>query len=158
SLEQTFERKYDHLGPVDFAKEVIQFGDWLGREGKSLSPAEMAHALAEYSFVQDRLSFWLAYDYKPPTAQGNLLSAALTLYQGAVLGGLVRPGRLPESMLAVAGTASLFGGGPPRRAGHREGAPVAPAQAPKVEGRGGIGEAEKPVQITLRGVEHTMPD
>jgi hypothetical protein len=70
SLEQTFERKYDHLGPVDFAKEAIRFGDWLGREGKSLSPAEMAHALAEYSFVQDRLSFWLAYDYKPPTAQG----------------------------------------------------------------------------------------
>lgn len=26
SLEQTFERKYDDLGPVDFAKEVIQFG------------------------------------------------------------------------------------------------------------------------------------
>jgi hypothetical protein len=76
SLEQAFERKYDDLGPVDFAKEVIQFGDWLGRAGGSLSPAEMAHALAEYSFLQNRLSFWLNYDYKPPTAQGNLLSAA----------------------------------------------------------------------------------
>jgi len=31
----------------------------------------MALALAEYSFLQERLSFWLAYDYKPPTAQGN---------------------------------------------------------------------------------------
>jgi hypothetical protein len=71
SLEQTFERKYDDLGPVDFAKEVIQFGDRLGREGKNFSPAEMALALAEYSFLQERLSFWLAYDYKPPTAQGN---------------------------------------------------------------------------------------
>jgi hypothetical protein len=161
SLEQTFEQKYDHLGPVDFAKETIQFGDWLGREGRSLSPAAMAHALAEYSFLQDRLSFWLNYEEKPPAAQGNLLSAALTLYQGAVLGGFVRPGRLPESMLAVAGTASLFSGGPPRRASQSpplEDAPAASAQAPKVEGLGGIGEAEKPVQITLRGVEHTMPD
>jgi hypothetical protein len=115
SLEQTFERKYDYLGPVDFAKEVIQFGDRLGREGKNLPPGEVARALAEYSFLQERLSFWLAYDYKPPTAQGNLLSAALTLYQGAVVGGFVRPGRLPESMLAVAGTASLFSEGPPQR-------------------------------------------
>jgi hypothetical protein len=81
SLEQTFERKYDDLGPVDFSKEVIQFGDWLGREGKNLSPADLANAVAEYSFLQDRLSFWLAYDHKPPTAQANLLSAALTLYQ-----------------------------------------------------------------------------
>jgi hypothetical protein len=96
SLEQAFERKYDDLGPVDFAKEVIQFGDWLGREGKNLSPTEMANALAEYSFVQDRLSFWLAYDYKPPSAQGNLLSAALTLYQGAVIGGFVRPAICPN--------------------------------------------------------------
>jgi hypothetical protein len=124
SLEQAFERKYDDLGPVDFAKEVIQFGDWLGRAGGSLTPAEMAHALAEYSFLQNRLSFWLNYDYKPPTAQGNLLSAALTLYQGAVSGGFVRPGHLPESMLAVAGTASLFSEGPPRR--------IRPSQEPTV--------------------------
>jgi len=140
SLEQTFERKYDHLGPVDFAREAIHFGDWLGREGKNLSPAEMAHALAEYSFVQDRLSFWLAYDYKPPTAQGNLLSAALTLYQGAVLGGFVRPGRLPESMLAVAATASLFSGGPPERPYKKptvQEAPAAPSQVPKEVARFG---------------------
>lgn len=143
SLEQAFERKYDDLGPVDFAKEVIQFGDWLGRAGGSLSPAEMAHALAEYSFLQNRLSFWLSYDYKPPTAQGNLLSAALTLYQGAVIGGFARPGHLPESMLAVAGTASLFSEGPPRRIRPSqeptvEEVPIAPAQAPKeIKGLGG---------------------
>ena len=133
SLEQTFERMYDDLGPVDFSKEVIQSGDWLGREGKNLSPVELVNAVAEYSFLQDRLSFWLAYDYKPPTAQGNLLSAALTLYQGAVNGGIVRPGHLPESMLAVAGTASLFGEGPPRRRYEKptfEDAPGEPLQAP----------------------------
>ncbi len=96
-----------------------------------------------YSFVQDRLSFWLAYDYKSPTAQGNLLSAALTLYQGAVTGGFVRPGYLPASMLAVAGTASLFSQGPPRRIRSPleptlEGMPIAPAEAPKeIKGLGG---------------------
>jgi hypothetical protein len=134
SLEQAFERKYDDLGPVDFAKEVIQFGDWLGRAGGSLSPAEMAHALAEYSFIQNRLSFWLNYDYKPPMAQGNLLSAALTLYQGAVIGGFARPGHLPESMLVVAGTASLFSGNSPERPYKKptvEEAPGAPLQNPK---------------------------
>jgi hypothetical protein len=69
SLEQSFERKYDDLGPVDFSKEVTQFGYWLGQTGRNLSPAELAHALAEYSFLQNRLSFWLSYDYKPVTAQ-----------------------------------------------------------------------------------------
>jgi hypothetical protein len=59
SLEQEFEKKYDDLGPVDFAKRVFEFGDWLAREGGGLSPAEREHALAEYSFLQDRLSFWL---------------------------------------------------------------------------------------------------
>jgi hypothetical protein len=134
SVEQTFESKYDHLGPVDFAKDVIQFGDWLGREGKNLSAAETAHARAEYSFLQDRLSFWLDYDYKPPTAQGNLLSAALTLYQGAVIGEFVQPGHLPESMVDVAGTASLFGNGPPGRPYKKpavEEVPGAPLQAPE---------------------------
>jgi hypothetical protein len=40
-----------------------------------------------------------------------------------------------------------------------KGAPVAPARGPKEVGaRSGIGEAEKPIQITLGGVEHTMPE
>src|SRR5579862_1461123 len=78
SPEQEFERKYDDLGPVDFAKQVIQFGDRLGRDGKDLSPEEKQRALDEYSFLQDRLSLWLGYEYKPPAAQGNLLSAAFT--------------------------------------------------------------------------------
>ena len=157
SIEQAFEGKYDNLGPVDFAKEVIQFGDWLGRNGANLSPAEMAYTLAEYSFLQDRLSAWLAYDYKPPQAQGNLLSAALTLYQGAFNGGIVGARHLPESMLVVAGTASLFGGGAPGRppksgfedplfvpgkAPKRpavEEEPLAPARAAKeTEGLGGV--------------------
>jgi hypothetical protein len=159
SLEQAFERKYDDLGPVDFAKEVIQFGDWLGRAGGSLSPAEMAHALAEYSFLQNRLSFWLNYDYKPPTAQGNLLSAALTLYQGAVIGGFVRPGHLPESMLTVAGTASLFSEGPPRRIRPSqeptvEEVPIAPAQAPKeIKGLGGTVDNSEAKIVWGKGIK-----
>lgn len=108
-----FEQKYDDLGPVEFAKRVIQFGDWLGRNGGNLSPDEKAHALAEYSFLQNRLSFWLSYDYTPPEAQLNLHSAALTLYQGAVNGGLVGPSDLPPSMLDVGGAAWGADNAPP---------------------------------------------
>lgn len=107
SLEEAFERKYDDLGPVEFAKEVIQFGDWLGRNGQNLAPDDRAQAFAEYKFLQDRLNFWQGYDYTPPTAQLNLHSATLTLYQGAVNGGLAGPGELPPSMLDVAGVAAL---------------------------------------------------
>jgi hypothetical protein len=143
ALQQTFERKYDDLGPVDFAKQVIQFGDWLGRAGANLSPEEKQHALAEYSFLQDRLSFWQNYAYTPPTAQGNLLSAALTLYQGAINGGIVSVGNLPESMLALGGAASMFTDGAPRiRPATKpafDDAPGTPPQAPKeIEGTGRI--------------------
>ena len=102
ALEQAFESEYDDLGPVDFAKRVIQFGDHLAREGANLLPAEKGRALAEYSFLEGRLSFWLAYEYTPPTARGNLLSAAQFLFQGAILSGIVQPGHLPKSMLDVA--------------------------------------------------------
>jgi hypothetical protein len=107
SREETFERKYDDLGPVEFSKEAIQFGDWLGRNGQNLTADEKAQAVAEYAFIQDRLNFWQAYDYTPAVAQLNLHSAALTLYQGAVNGGLVGPGDLPESMLDVAGGVAI---------------------------------------------------
>jgi hypothetical protein len=117
----------------------------------------MAHALAEYSFLQNRLSFWLSYDYKPPTAQGNLLSAALTLYQGAVIGGFARPGHLPESMLVVAGTASLFSGNSPERPYKKpavEEAPGAPLQELKEVERFGPIVSNRDVKITWRkGIE-----
>ncbi len=108
-----FEQKYDDLGPVEFAKQVIEFGDGLGRNGGNLSAADKVHALAEYSFLQDRLSFWLGYDYTPLEAQLNLHSAALTLYQGAVNGGLVGPSDMPPSMVDVAGAAWGADNGPP---------------------------------------------
>jgi CDI toxin restriction endonuclease-like domain len=141
--EQEFEKKYDDLGPVDFAKEVIQFGDWLGRAGANLSPEEKEHALAEYSFLQNRLSFWLNYDHTPPMAQGNLRSAALTLYQGAINGGIVGVGNLPESMLAVRGAASFITDGAPRIRPTTKpafgDAPATPPQRPKeIEGTGRI--------------------
>ncbi len=143
SLIETLESEYDWLGPVDFAKQVIQFGDRLGREGGSLSPADKERALAEYSFLQDRLSFWLAYEYTPPTAQGNLLSAALTLFRGANAAGIAGPGHLPKSMLDVASGAWAIDNLPPRVRFSAEPKveiePTAPAEAPKeVEGLGGI--------------------
>ncbi|QGM46232.1 hypothetical protein [Methylocystis heyeri] len=103
-----FESKYDELGPVDFTKKVIEFGDRLGREGRNLSPEAKERAAAEYAFLQDRLSFWLDYDYKPPAAHANLLSAALTLYQGAINGGIATAGEMPRSMVDVGGAAWAF--------------------------------------------------
>ncbi len=155
SLVETFEKEYDWLGPVDFAKRVIEFGDRLGREGGSLSPADKERALAEYAFLQDRLSFWLAYEYTPPTAQGNLLSAALTLFQGANNAGIVDPGHLPKSMLDVAGGAWAVDNLPPRVRFSAETKveiePAAPAEAPKeVEGLGGIVDNSE-VEIDWKG-------
>lgn len=94
---------------------MIEFGDWLARQGPNLSPAEKERALAEYSFLQDRLSLWLSYSYKPAIAHANLLSAALALYQGAIIGGIVRVGDFPRSMLDVAAAAWAFDNVPPRR-------------------------------------------
>ena len=100
------ERKYDDLGPIEFAKQVIQFGLTLEADGKSYSPVQRQEALAEYNFLQDRLNFWQAYDNKPLEAGGNLDSAAVVLYHGAVLGGIVpvggKGGGLPASVLVAA--------------------------------------------------------
>lgn len=105
ALEQVFASQYDDLGPVDFAKLVFQFGDQLSRNGANFAPADRDRAAAEYAFLEDRLSFWLAYEYTPPTARGNLLSAAQALFQGAMSSGVGQPGHLPKSMLDVAADA-----------------------------------------------------
>ena len=127
---QTFEQKYDNLTPVDFSKQVIQFGQWLERQGKSLSPAARQDALAEYNFLQVRLSFWLAYDYKSWAAHLNLVSAADLLYQGAINSGIVQVGHIPPSMLDVLGEAWGLEGGrshiPSARAPNLE--PVLPGE------------------------------
>jgi hypothetical protein len=98
SLELLFEREYD-VGPSAFAERVIAFGDRLAREGKKLSPSEKERARAEYSFLQDRLSFWLGYDRKPPKTQAQLYAAAEILYDGAVEGEIVWAGDLPRSLI-----------------------------------------------------------
>ncbi|HWG07185.1 MAG TPA: hypothetical protein VG271_19450, partial [Beijerinckiaceae bacterium] len=139
SLEEAFERKYDGLGPTEFAKQVIEFGDLLGRQGSDLSPAEKEHALAEYSFLQDRLSFWLDYDFKPPKAQANLLSAALTLYQGAINGGVVGIGQLPRSMLDVAGASGWTSDSAPPR--------IRPLLAPNIEEPPPIARLRPPAEL-----------
>jgi hypothetical protein len=110
----------------------------------------LADAHAEYLFLQVRLSYWIRAD-NPITVQGNLLSAALALYQGAVLGGIVGARHIPQSMLAVAGLVGLFSDGPPRFPGK-----VPPTRG--VGGPGDIGEVDEPIQMTLRGRKYTMPD
>jgi hypothetical protein len=111
SSVQSFEQEYDGLGPVDFSRRVSEFAYWLEEHGRTLSPLARQYALSEYSFLQNRLSFWLDYDYKPWSAHLNLVSAADLLYQGAVNGGIVEVGHLPPSMLAVVGEAWGLEGG-----------------------------------------------
>jgi hypothetical protein len=115
TLQETFEKKYDDLGPKDFADEVIRFGYWLEGHGRELSLAEKDRALAEYSFLQNRLSLWLNYEYKSAQEHGYLVSAASRLFQGATNSGLVPVGHLPPSVLDVAGTIALFDNPPPSR-------------------------------------------
>ncbi len=134
------ERKYDDLGPVEFAKQVIQFGWNLGVEGKNFTPEQRQDALTEYNFLQDRLNFWLSYENKPLTAGANLLSASLQLYEGAVNGNIVpvggKGGDLPVSMLAVAtGILAADNGAPSvRLRGPAGGAEVEPEPVPLEHG------------------------
>jgi hypothetical protein len=94
-LEKAFERKYGAHRLVEFSKQVTEFGDWLETRGRDLSPAERERALAEHSFLQDCLSVLLNVEDKSAREQGDLLSAAIKLCQGATNSGLVPVGHLP---------------------------------------------------------------
>jgi hypothetical protein len=115
ALQHSFEEKYDNLGPEEFSKKVIEFGYWLEAHGRTLSPADKEHALAEYDFLQSRLSTWIKYEYKSARESNYLLSAATSLFQGGSNSGLVPIGHIPTSMLSVAGTVALFDTPPPNR-------------------------------------------
>jgi len=95
SLEEAFERKYGHFGPVEFSKRVAEFSYWLETHGRDLSPPERGRALAEHSFLQDCLSFWLNTEDKSSREQADLFSAAIKLCQGATNSGVVPVGHLP---------------------------------------------------------------
>jgi hypothetical protein len=107
------ERKYDDLGPVAFAKEVIQFGDQLGRRGKDLTPEERKAARAEYDFLQGRIAWWQSYSDKPFEAEVNLLSASLILFQGGQLSEIASVKEIPWSMIPVATGAMVLDGTQP---------------------------------------------
>lgn len=158
------ERKYDDLGPVAFARQAILFGEQLSRQGKSLTPEEQQAARAEYDFLQSRLSFWLGYDNKPFEAQANLISAALALYQGAMVGGIVPVGGkhdgIPQSMLVAGIGAMAFDdsqpGFPLRRpsTGTSFEGEVVPSERPsRSEGIGDVAE-EQPPSGRLGDVAH----
>jgi len=95
SLEEAFEQKYGNATVVEFSKQVTEFGDWLETHARDLSPAEEERALAEHSFLQDCLSFLLNVEDKSAREQGDLLSAAMRLCQGATNSGLAPVGHLP---------------------------------------------------------------
>jgi hypothetical protein len=111
------ENEFDHLGPKEFSQRVWQFGEWLEREGSKLNSTERTNALAEYIFLEHRLSLWLGYSFKPAQAQNYLLGAAYTLYRGAVNGHIIsvggKGGDPPASMYAVFVAAMANDGGTP---------------------------------------------
>jgi len=109
------EKKYDSLGPVELADKAIRFGEYLEGHGKELSPEDRSSALREYEFLQSRLTFWRGtYDGEMPLeAIPNLNSAALNLFQGGILSGIVPlPAHytdFPYSYMAAAGDAPPAG-------------------------------------------------
>ncbi len=78
-----------------------------------MSSEQREGALREYLFLQNRLSSWLGDGTVETNAHANLISAALNLYQGAVLGGVVAVGGhygdLPHSYMAAAAAAPPAG-------------------------------------------------
>jgi hypothetical protein len=114
TTQETLEQKYDDLGPEEFSKKVIEFGYWLEAHGRELSRAEKERALAEYSFLQNRVIARLQYEYKSGQELGFIQSAATFLFQGAANSGLVPAGHLPPSfLLAVAGSIAAIDAPPP---------------------------------------------
>lgn len=115
-LQLWLEDEFDPLGPVEFSKRAIRFGSWLSTQAHDGTDLDRPAALAEYLFLESRIDFWLQYnhiDEISPRAHGNVLSAALTLYQGAIAAQLVSPIHWPNSMNAVATMAMGMGGSDP---------------------------------------------
>lgn len=146
SLYPNFQSQFDSLGPVEFSKRVIKFAEWIGTQAHDNRPFDRAAAKAEYYFLENRLTFWLSYQYKSPEAHLNILGAASLLYQAANTSRLVQPGesdQAPWSMAAVVGLAaqmdgSLFSHAPielPKL-------PELPEFAPTMAQRAGVGTAQ----------------
>lgn len=146
TLYPNFQSQFDNLGPVDFAKRVIRFAEWIEIQAHDNRPMDRAAAKAEYYFLQNRLTFWLGYQYKSPGAHLNILGAGSLLYEGAITSGLLRPGdsdSAPWSMAAAIGFAaqldgSLYSHGPVKLPK----LPELPEFAPTMAQRAGVGAAE----------------
>jgi hypothetical protein len=133
-LWPAFENEYDQLGPVEFAKRVTDFGDWLGRH-RDLSTADKAAAYARYVFLQDRLNFWMGYSAKPANADNNLTSAASFLFQGAINAGVITDVKhLPLSYVR-AGLVAMQYEGPQLRVGRKSGAEIEELARPGISRR-----------------------
>jgi hypothetical protein len=143
--------RFDSQTPEQFADQVYRFGDWIGRNGAKLSPEDRQLARAEYAFLQGGLEFWLGYKSMPANTHGHLLSAAVTLYSGAINSGVIgtsgADSGLPRSFMAAGLASEAFGGASPIPKGRSaaiaepfaEDMAVAVAQAPRNQPRlGGL--------------------
>ena len=161
TLYPNFQSQFDDLGPVEFAKRVTKFGEWIEAEAHFNRPFDRAAAKAEYYFLQNRLSFWLDYQHKPFGAYLNLISASQTLFQGATNSGLVRqgdPDGAPWPMAEVVGLAAVLDAANAGRSGIKAPeAPTLPDFAPTMAERAGVAlEAKENAQVGIgwgRGIQ-----
>jgi hypothetical protein len=114
SLLPGLEAQFDSLGPKEFAIRASQFGYWLAKEGHKLNRQQTLAALAQYTFLQNRLVFWQNYENKPAVTNNYMIGAAYGLYVGAVTGGLIsvggQGGNPPKSMGPVYVAAMAYDG------------------------------------------------
>ncbi len=146
TLYPNFQSQFDDLGPVEFSKRVTRFGEWIEAQAHANRPFDRVGAKAEYYFLQNRLEFWLGYPDKSPRSQLNLISSAQSLFQGAILSGLVRegdPDSFPRSWAAVVGMAMVLDGSANGRGGVAiPKLPQMPEFAPTMAQRAGVITAE----------------
>jgi hypothetical protein len=161
ALQRSFEDKYDNLGPEEFSKRAIEFGYWLEAHGRELTGAEKETALAEYSFLENRLRLRQSDENNSPLEHGYLYSAVLMLHRGGAASGLVPVNHFPPSMLDVAGTIALLdnarspGSRPAARSLPKE-PPAAPANAQATTTR--LTAGERVTQLAEQGLNKIQRD
>lgn len=138
-----FKQEFDSPRALAFSKKVWAYGYWLEQQAHEKRPFDLVAAQVQYTFLQDRLNYWLGRQDISNQERLSLISAAEMLYEGAANAGVADSNHIPKSMVAVATNAMAFEGQNPAalRLFNLEPEDLAPI-VPAVQGpRQGIGAA-----------------
>ena len=143
TLLPRFKQEFDSLRALAFSKKVWSYGYWLEQQAHEKRPFDLVAAQVQYTFLQDRLNYWLGRPDTSSQERLSLLSAAEMLYEGAVNAGVADSNHIPKSMVAVATNAMAFEGQNPAalRSFSSEPESLAPTVPPIREPLRGIGGA-----------------